>query len=235
MYAKQLIMVELFDEISIRVNKSTYLKDPDSSVLGKSIVAEGINLLDKIGYEEFTFQKLGKTIGCAEASIYRYFESKQKFLLYLASWYWSWMEYRLVFAIANIKQPKLRLEKAIAMLTEEIKEDKNASGIDKVKLCKIVFTESSKSYLTKQVDIENKKGAYQAYKQLVARVSDLVLEVSPKYKYPNMLVSTVIEGAHLQHFFSQHLPRLTNIASKKNQYLTRFYIDIVLKTIKNKK
>jgi len=41
-------------------------------------------------------------------------------------------------------------------------------------------------------------------------VSDIILEINPTYKYPHMLISTIIEGAHHQRFFAQHLPRLTD-------------------------
>ena len=59
----------------------------------------------EIGFENFTFKKLGEQIGSNESSIYRYFESKHKLMLYLSSWYWAWIEYRLVFATNNINNP----------------------------------------------------------------------------------------------------------------------------------
>lgn len=68
--------------------------------------------------------------------------------------------------------------------------------------------ESSKSYLTKNVDRENKEGAFMSYKQFVARISSIILEINPRFKYPNMLVTTIIEGAHHQQFFGEHLPVL---------------------------
>ncbi|MCG3167686.1 MAG: hypothetical protein POELPBGB_03480 [Bacteroidia bacterium] len=223
-------MTQFIIGVNIQVNPSVYLKNPETSELGRKIITEGINLIDKIGYEDFTFRKLGQKIGSPEASVYRYFQSKQKFLLYLTSWYWSWMEYRLEFTVANIKSPNQRLERAVKLLTEKITEDSEFSHMNLVKLSRIVLTEASKSFLNKEVDSQNKLGVYYGYKNLVNKVAEIILEVSPKYKYPNMLVSTVVEGAHLQHFFSEHLPRLTNKVNG-NDDVRRFFHDMVVKTI----
>lgn len=223
-------MTQFIIGVNIQVNPSVYLKNPETSELGRKIITEGINLIDKIGYEDFTFRKLGQKIGSPEASVYRYFQTKQKFLLYLSSWYWSWMEYRLEFALANIKSPQQRLERSINLLTDNITEDSNYRHMNLAKLSRIIYTESSKSFLNKSVDSQNKQGNYIGYKQLVQKVSNIILEVSPKYKYPNMLVSTVIEGAHLQYFFGEHLPKLTNITSGRDN-VKKFYLDMVVKTI----
>ena len=94
------------------------------SDLGRSIISNSIVLIDKIGFEDFTFRKLANEIGSTEASVYRYFENKHKLLLYLTSWYWSWMEYRLVFGLANISSPIERLDRAIKILTEDVKSIK---------------------------------------------------------------------------------------------------------------
>ena len=85
-------MQDLLANIKIQVNPKTYVKDPETSDLGKKIIQNSILLIDEIGFEEFTFKKLGEKIGSNESSIYRYFENKHKLLVYLSSWYWSWME-----------------------------------------------------------------------------------------------------------------------------------------------
>ena len=224
-------MQELLSKISIHVNEKCFLKDPETSVLGKKILEGGIDLIEELGFENFTFKKLGKHIGSTEASIYRYFESKHKLLLYLTSWFWGWMEYKLVFKLANIESPYEKLERAIIMLTEVQKEDHNFSHVNEIKLGKIVVSESSKAYLTKEVDDENKEGAFAGYKKLVARVSDIILEINSTYKYPHMLISTMIEGAHLQRYYAEHLPRLTDIV-KGEDAIVEFYKDMVFKAIK---
>ena len=101
-------MNNLLLSLKIQVNDKIYVKDPETSSLGRKIIQESILLMDEIGFENFTFKKLGERIGSNESSIYRYFESKHKLLVYLSSWYWSWIEYRLVFITNNIESPKQR-------------------------------------------------------------------------------------------------------------------------------
>ncbi|NNK80148.1 MAG: TetR family transcriptional regulator [Flavobacteriales bacterium] len=223
-------MERLLSTMGIRVSDCSYLKDPESSDLGKRIITGAIDLIDKIGFEEFTFRKLAKEIASTEASIYRYFENKHKLLLYLTSWYWSWMQYRLVFTLANIESAEERLIRALNLLTSQVEEDGGFSHINEVKLNRIIIEDSSKVYLTREVDEENKEGAFMVYKELVERVSDIITEIDPDFKYPHMLISTVIEGARHQHFFTDHLPRLTDVIEGENA-ISDFYREMVLKTI----
>ncbi len=223
-------MDKLLSKIEICVNPSVYLKDPTSSDLGKKMIQGSIELIAEIGFESFTFRKLALHIKSTEASVYRYFESKHKLLLYLTSWYWSWLEYQLVFAIVNIENPVVRLERTIDLLAKKIEEDGNFAHINEVKLHEIVITESSKAYLNKEVDLDNQMGVFSSYKQLVNRISGVILAIKPDYKYPNMLVSTVIEGVHHQRYFAEHLPRLTDCIEGEDS-ITLFYREIVLNAL----
>lgn len=221
----------LLSNISIKVNENVYIKNPDNSDLGRKILSNSIDLIDKIGFEKFTFGKLAKMINTSEASIYRYFESKHKLLLYFASWYWRWLEFSLVFKLANIDSPEERLVRTIKFLTQKVEVDDSFLHINEVKLNSIIINEVSKVYLTKEVDKENNEGIYLGYKQLVARVSDIILEINPNYQYSHMMVSTVIEGAHSQRYFAEHLPRLTDIIEGEDS-VTKFYTELVFKAIK---
>ena len=209
-------------QINISIDPSFYCKDPESSALGKKIMQVGIEMIHELGYEAFTFKKLGVQINSNESSIYRYFESKHSFLVYLVNWYWSWIECKLVFATINIHSAEERLEKSIQILTEEIKEDNEITFINEVLLNKIIISESSKAYHTIDVDKENEKGYYKTYKRVVQRVCDFVLEVNPKFEYPHMLISTITEGAHHQKYFSKHLPSLTDVEEGKNSIVEFF-------------
>jgi AcrR family transcriptional regulator len=224
----------LLSNFKIHTNPNLYIKEPTSSELGKKIITNGISLIEELGFENFTFRKLGQKIDSPEASIYRYFESKNQLLAYITSWYWGWMEYRLVFETANIPSAETRFEKAIALITNNNSETLILQELDIQKVYKIIISESSKSYLTKDVDKANKEGAFHNYKQFVARLVDIINEINPKYKYPNMLISTIIEGAHMQVFFAEHLPRLTN-KQKSADYITKFYTNLSLLSIKNSK
>ncbi len=217
--------------VQLKLNQCLYLKDPESSELGLRIITGSIDLIAEIGFEHFTFRKLGTRIGSTEASIYRYFESKYKLLLYLISWYWGWMEYRVSFAIANIESPEEQLQRALPLLTGPVKPDGQFEHIDEVKLNHIVISESSKAYLVKEVDEVNQEGVFVIYKRLVDNLSKLILQINPQFKYPHMLISTVVEGSHHQRFFAEHLPRLTDIV-KGEDAVSEFYNQMVFKIIK---
>jgi len=213
-------------QIQIEINPELFSKNPDSSDLGRKIITNSIELINEIGFELFTFKKLGARIKSPESSVYRYFENKHTMLLYLTSWYWTWTEYQLVFATSNLTNPRDRLKRSIEILTMPILEDNSISHINEVLLCEIIFSESLKAYNTKTVDEENQKGCFQAYKKVVKRVSDMILEINPKFEYPHMLISTVIEGSHQQKFFAEHLPSLTDETKHENT-ITTFYSKLV--------
>jgi len=218
-------------QIGIRVNDGVFLKDPESSDLGRSIVEGGIDLIDEIGFEAFTFRKLAKRINSTEASVYRYFESKHRLLLYLSCWYWRWLDYKLLLATVNVESAEERLKRAVNVLVQQVEEDSEFSHINEVKLNRIIISESSKAYLNKHVDRQNKDGFFLDYKQLVHRVSEIIQEINPNYKYPHMLVSTLIEGAHLQRYFADHLPRLTDVVDGEDS-VTQFCIQAITKVIR---
>ena len=203
-------MEHLLQSVKIGINEKIYVKDPESSDLGKRIVEESILMIDAIGFDSFTFKKLGLKIGSNESSVYRYFENKHKLLLYLASWYWGWLEYQLVFSTNGIENAADKLKKAIEILTKPIEEDSSFSHINEVLLNKIVINEYSKSYLTKEVDTENKEGYFVIYKRLVNRLSTMVKSVDSAYAFPASLASTVLEGALHQHFLRDHFASLTD-------------------------
>jgi len=181
--------------------------------------------MEELGFEDFTFKKLAIHMQSTEASVYRYFENKHNLLAYLTMWYWSWMEYRLLMRTINIEDPKTRLRKAIQCVTEVIEVDSAFSQIDESKLQRIVIIESSKVYLCKTVDADNKSGFFLVFKSLVQRIADIILEINPGFKYPHMLVSTIIEGAQHQRFFADHLPRLTDVV-KGEDAVTTFYTQL---------
>jgi len=211
-------MINLLSNLKISVPDKIFIKDPESSNLGKRIIEHSILLIDEIGFDSFTFKKLGKQIGSNESSIYRYFDSKHKLLLYLTSWYWAWIEYQLVFATHNISDPKEKIQKAIEIVARTIKEDSNFSHVNEVILNRIIINENSKSYLTKEVDIENKEGYFVVYKRLVLRLSEMILVLKPDYSYASSLASTIVESALHQHFLKEHFQSITNCNDKVSPY-----------------
>ncbi|SEP77509.1 TetR/AcrR family transcriptional regulator [Flavobacterium urocaniciphilum] len=216
--------------IKIQVNPKIYVKDPETSVLGKKIIQQSIILIDEIGFEEFTFKKLGEKIGSNESSIYRYFENKHKLLVYLSSWYWAWMEYRLVFSTANIENKLEKLKKAISIVTGTIHDDHSTEHVNESILNKIIIEEFAKMLHTKHVDKENKEGFFLIYKQVNYRIEKMINDVNPDYPFAKSLVSSIIEGSLHQHFLKNHLKTITNCNDEVNP--SSFYIHLIENLLK---
>ena len=224
-------MRNLLSNIKIETPKGIYIKDPESSVLGKKIIENSIVLIESIGFEDFNFKKLGQEIGSNESSIYRYFESKHKLLIYLTSWYWSWIEYQLVIETYSINNTEKKLKKAIEIVARTTQQDGTYKHINEVLLNQIVINENSKSFLTKDVDIENKDGNFMSYKNVVKRLADIILAYNTTYKYELSLASSLIEGALHQQFLKVHFKSITNCNDKTSP--SDFFTDLILKTLSN--
>ncbi|TBX66165.1 TetR/AcrR family transcriptional regulator [Flavobacterium silvisoli] len=222
-------MNQILSHLKIQINEKIYVKDPETSALGKKIVQESILLIDEIGFEDFTFKKLGERIGSNESSIYRYFENKHKLLVYLCSWYWGWMEYRLAFSTSNIANPWEKLQKAITIVTEIIEDDTATQHINESVLNQIIIVQFTKTLLTKEVDEENKQGYFLVYKRVINRLIAIIEEVNPEYKFARSLASSIVEGALHQHFLKDHLTTITNCNSDNSP--TSFYIDLAKKVL----
>ena len=222
-------MKSVFSNIKIQVNDKVYVKDPETSALGKKIIQESIVLIDEIGFENFTFKKLGERIGSNESSIYRYFESKHKLLVYLSSWYWGWMEYRLVFETNNIVNSLEKLKKAITIISETVQDDSLTLHINESILNKIIIAEFTKTILTKEVDQENKEGFFLVYKRVINRIVEMIHLVNPDYEFAKSLASSVVEGSLHQHFLKNHLTTITNCDSMHS--VSEFYLDLIEKLL----
>lgn len=222
-------MDKILSNFKITVQETIFNKDPESSELGKRIIKNSIELIDKIGFDSFTFKKLGAEIGSNESSIYRYFDNKHKLLIYLTSWYWAWLEYQLVVETHSIQDPVEKLKKAIEKTTKSIIEDSKYTHINEVVLNRIIIEENSKSFLTKEVDTENQEGYFIIYKRLVTRIKEMILQVDAGYPFATSLASTIIETALHQHFLKQHFPSITDCKEKSTP--TEFITDLVFRTL----
>jgi AcrR family transcriptional regulator len=223
-------MKNILSNIIISVNDKLYVKNPETTDLGKKIIEQSILLIDEIGFENFTFKKLGEKINSNESSIYRYFESKHKLMLYLSSWYWGWIEYRLVFATTNVDNPIDRLKKGIAIVTEKVQDDTTTLHINEASLNKIIIQEFTKTLLTKEVDEENKEGFFLVYKRVINRIIEMIGEVNPNYAFAKSLASSIVEGALHQHFLKDHLKTITNCNETISP--TDFYIHLIQTTLR---
>jgi hypothetical protein len=223
-------MDQILSSIKIQLNEKLYVKDPETSTLGKKIIQESILLIDSVGFEEFTFKKLGEKIGSNESSIYRYFENKHKLLVYLSCWYWSWIEYRLVFEMSHYSDSWEKLKKAISIVTEKIEDDQKTLHINEAVLNKIIIAEYTKTFHTKEVDQENKEGFYYIYIRVINRITTIIKEVNPEYLFAKSLASSIVEGALHQHFLKDHMQSITDCNQTTSP--TDFYFNLIENVLK---
>ena len=215
-------------QVIFKVNNKIYLRDPEGSELGKQIIKGAIDLIYDLGFEHFTFKKLAIEIKTTEATIYRYFENKHRLLLYILNWYWSYLAYLVMFQLQNINDTKVKLKTIVHLLTHELPESAGRLDYNKNFLTQIVIAESSKVYLVKEVREINKNEVFKPYKDLCAKIAEVITAYNPGYKYPKSLSSTLIETAHHQQFFSNFLPRLTDVGAIEDNEFTALFMDDLL-------
>ena len=116
-------------------------------------------------------------------------------------------------------------KKTIALLATPIDDNVTTSYVNEKMLHQIIITEGSKAYLTKKVSEDNKDHLFKPYKDLCAKIGDIILECKPDYRYPKSLSSTIIEMAHLQNFFMNHLPSLTDFGEEKNDAAVILFLE----------
>ena len=215
-------------QVIFKVNNKIYLRDPEGSELGKQIIKSAIDLIYDLGFEHFTFKKLAIEIKTTEATIYRYFENKHRLLLYILNWYWSYLAYLVMFQLQNINDTKVKLKTIVHLLTHELPESAGRLDYNKNFLTQIVIAESSKVYLVKEVREINKNEVFKPYKDLCAKIAEVITAYNPEYKYPKSLSSTLIETAHHQQFFSNFLPKLTDVGAIEDNEFTALFMDDLL-------
>ncbi len=222
--------------LQIKLSQKLFLRNPEETDLGRDILRYSIILIHKAGFESFTFKKLAKKIGTTEASVYRYFENKHRLLVYIVSWYWSWLEYRIMFHTNNIQSPEIKLKKIIHILGTQVKDDISTKHINERLLYEIVMLEGVKAYLTRHVSEDNKLHLFKPYKDLCTSIAKVIKECRPKYSYPRSLSSTIIETSHFQNYFMRNLPALTDFGNEKdNKKVFRFLEDLVFTNLNPKK
>ncbi len=196
--------------ITVEINDSIYLRDPLSSALGKKMLHHTIILLDEIGFEDFNFKKLAKSMESTEASVYRYFENKYRLLAYLVAWYWDYMHFMIILDTRNVSDPKERLKIIVKTLVMSLGNATTPDYIDQDKLHRIVVENATKVYHNKKVDQLQEKGFYNNYKKLVSTMSSIIKEVDESFKFPRALATNIIELSLNSEYYMTHFPTLTD-------------------------
>lgn len=212
-------MKHLWSQHTVKLHESLYLKDPESSEIGRDILRVSVEMIAESGLEAFTFRKLARSLSSTESTVYRYFHNKQQLMMYLASWYWSVLEWQLAFATANVEDPARQMEKALEVLSVPMANLSETPHIDEALLHRIVASESFKAFVLKSLDKKERTGYFQAYHSLVDRLSRIIDNQKKKHSHPKALACTLVETAHYQVFLQSHLPELTDIGkAPRNLY-----------------
>ncbi len=196
------------------LNNKLCQRDPLQTELGRKIIQNSVQLIDRYGIDQFTFKKLATEIGSTEASVYRYFENKHRLFIYLLNWYWEWVRFRIHLQTMNIVDPVERMKKALRIIVDSSKRNLETPYIDEDVLHNIVVREGIKAYHSKTVDEENEEGYFLAYKSLCEMIANFILELNPDFAYPRSFASMLIETANNNIYFAQHLPRLTDLEAQ---------------------
>ena len=217
----------------VKLNEGLYLRDPESSAIGKQIIKHSISLINEIGYENFTFKKLARLIPTTEATVYRYFENKHRLLIYLVDMYWSFIEFQVMFQINNLKDPEAKIRKVIDLLVWEDNAEQQFLDLDQKSLYYIAMSEGSKTFLSKDVDELNRELCFKPYKDLCDLIASIFKEYNPEYPYAKSLASSVVELSHFQYYFMKHLPRLCDYSDKKDPKEVEAFLEhFVFKSLK---
>lgn len=220
--------------VRFKMNEKLYLRNPEDSDTGRNIVKKGLQMINKLGFEDFTFKKLALELKTSEASIYRYFENKHRLLIYLITWYWSLLEYKVVFSINNLTNPELKLKTIIKLLVvEPEKKNTEKEYISEWQVCQLVKWEASKTYLTRRVTKDNKNRLFKPYKDLATRIAFVIKEMKPDYQFANSLASTLLEMSHAQKFFMENLPALTDKKIGRDEDIIAFLEELAFSALKS--
>lgn len=219
-------------QVKFDINEAIYLRNPEGSEIGRLMIKKAIDLIYELGFEQFTFKKLAIEMGSTEATIYRYFENKHRLLLYILNWYWCYMEFLVTFKLEHVTDKKERLRILVHLFTHELPESTSQFDYNKKFLNQIVIAESSKVYLVKEVAEINRNEMFQPYKDLCAKIAEVISDYNPGYQYPRSLSTTLIETSHHQQYFSEFLPKLTDIAKTGNpEFTSQFIEDFLFKVL----
>lgn len=219
-------------QVKFDINEKIFLRNPESSELGKLMVKKAIDLIYELGFEQFTFKKLAVEISSTEATIYRYFENKHRLLLYILNWYWCYMEFLVTFKLENVTDKRERLKIVVDLLTHEFEQSSSPFDYNKKMLNQIVIAESSKVYLVKEITEINKNEVFKPYKDLCGKIAEVISGYNSRYKFPRSLSTTLIETSHQQQYFSVNLPKLTDAGSKTNpEFTSEFIKDFLFKVL----
>ncbi len=223
----------LIRNVSVRIDESLFCKDPTSSDIGLAIIRKSVDLLHSEGLESFTFKKLATALGSTESTIYRYFLNKHQLIMYLSSWYWNLLEWKVVFATANMESPFAMMDKALKVLSNPV-EESSVEFFDEKKLRDIVISYGFSGVELKNLKKKERVGYFLAYSNLSLRFEQIILLHNKNFKNARAMAATLIETSNFQLLLKLRLPELTDANSSETS-LHNLLSQIVYKALEEKK
>lgn len=202
--------------IQLRPDPALYLRDPESTRLGKAMLSEGIVLMNELGLEAFTFKKLAARIGCTEVGLYRFFPNKQRLLQYYFQVHWLWLLQLCGGFAERSVDPRQTLKQVVEALCGVWPQELPPAQLDPHGLRSLHIAEGMKSYLHKNVDADNARLLFMPYKALAAFIADRLVACRKDVPMPQSFATTLIEMANSLPFAMEHLPSLTELSSHKD-------------------
>lgn len=200
-------METLLHYINLDIPHTLFNKNPRTSETGKKILRVSAQLIAQQGIDVFTFRKLSASTGISEATIYRYFDSKNQLLLFFLNKYWGWQDYRITTKISNLKEYDEIVRIILEVLTTPMIPNLDDHVYEK-NIVKIAINESVKVHLNMDLAGGIEKGNFIFYTRLLEKISAVVKSHCPEYPYPNSLVATVLDTITQQLFYEMHFPSL---------------------------
>lgn len=218
---------------SFTLNSGLYIKDPNASDAGRKILSHGADLILELGFEHFTLKKLADAAGITEATVYHYFKNKHRLLQYYAQLYWTWLEQQIKVFTAIELDAERRLFLMVRIIANIPDVAADPGVVNKSALRKLIINEGLKAYYHSRVDEDNGQRLFAPLKQLNRRLAEAIHEVNPAIEQPSALAATIIEMAHALDYYRDHLPSLTDEATKSEGGIETFLKQLLKKAINN--
>ncbi len=187
----------MITQLRLEVPAELFIKDPFSSELGAKIVEAAIQLINKIGYEDFTFKKLALSCKTTEATIYRYFHSKQQLLAYLCALYWSYTT-----LIIELEGEKLNSnsKKQLGSLLQILSNNVELKSLSNTLLIEELFRLVIKQW-PKVNHLDGEQNTYlndavNAYKKVTQLFANVLHTIQPKLRYSLVYADTIVMAIH---------------------------------------
>jgi hypothetical protein len=142
------------------------------------------------------------------------------------------MKYKIDYSLPGKKKTELKLKHILKTLVTFQNTNQEVQLLDEEMLSKVIIEEGVKSFLTKNIIVENKHKLFKPYKDICSLISDLIKEYNPRFKFSHSLATTIIEISHSHQFHAHYLPSLTDIKYGDRKKLIDFLNHLLFSSLK---